>query len=1120
MARNAVPQRESTLAGRFVDVATGKAIVTHRDFALGTIAPLVFDRVWLSSSTYAGPLGHGWHHAYDVALGCRADSVAIRLSDGRVLWFRAPARGHESFDPVEHLRLSRDSYGYALRDTCGSELRFVPHRSQPACVLSSLRTLAGRELRFGYDHRARLVRITSRGDRDLELGYDRTDRVIAIQGPDVLNAGKRIVLVQYAYDARGNLRKASDALGQARRYAYERHLMTSAVDRNGCAAHFEWDGPDPRARCVHTWVDAGIRDRKLEYGARSTTVRNSFGHETTFDHDGSVVRRVADASGSVRELVYGEGGRVQREIDPLGQVLAREYDARGYLAKHRGSGGSTWSFEHEGSGRMLRAIDPLGGRWQFVHDARGQLLRCVDPLGRITRYHYRGRWLVGVTRPGDRHFRYAYDDAGNVESCTAPDETVTRYAYDAWSQVIAITAPHGQTQQRSYDVLGRLIRIRESDANPCELAYDAEGRVVRWKDRFREVKCTYQGTGQLSSRTEAGLTVCFEYDAEEQLVGIVNEDGKVFRIQRDASGQIVETTGFDGCKRRYARDALGRITRVERGAHCSEYDYDAAGRVIEVQHSDGAFEGFRHRADGALMGAWNQVSTVTYERDACGRVTREQHGDHFVVNRFDASGRRTSMECSFGPQPVFERDASGRLGRIVERSSGFEIRFEHDALGLVLERTLPGGGRCVWQRDALGRACVIRHEASVGAITREVCYEWDGIGRLRRRTDSRGGTAEYRYDARGNFAWRRGGDGSYQLRMPDRVGNLFGREDRRDREYGLAGQLLTRSGRSGEVLNRYDASGQLIERRDPGDSVWQFSWSASGVLSGVVRPDGSEVTFGYDALGRRIWKKHAGRTTRFFWDGDRLLHEWIEGERGRRESAITWLYEPDEAHPVAKLAADGAFAILTDHTGTPSQMFDRKGQQCWAAETTVAGELCVLEGTREACLLRGQGMYEDLETGLYCQYTGHTATRYYDPAAGSYLCQGALAAAPSFRAYGRSYAAGVEWATTSDDPNASTERFELERSRTPDAVDRMLVDRDSQLMPGSAYASHTWNPVLIASRDYASHASATDTPRWLVSEPESLRRCPLGGPNRKITERSHEFDPTKPAPLARPLLSR
>ncbi|MGI9331738.1 MAG: DUF6531 domain-containing protein, partial [Gammaproteobacteria bacterium] len=61
-------RKKCTSAGHPVDVATGMVFTEHVDFSLPGTIPFVFERVWYSSSTHQGPLGHGWHWRYDVAL--------------------------------------------------------------------------------------------------------------------------------------------------------------------------------------------------------------------------------------------------------------------------------------------------------------------------------------------------------------------------------------------------------------------------------------------------------------------------------------------------------------------------------------------------------------------------------------------------------------------------------------------------------------------------------------------------------------------------------------------------------------------------------------------------------------------------------------------------------------------------------------------------------------------------------------------------------------------------------------------------------------------------------------------------------------------------------------------
>src|SRR5581483_11955224 len=75
----------------------------------------------------------------------------------------------------------------------------------------------------------------------------------------------------------------------------------------------------------------------------------------------------------------------------------------------------------------------------------------------------------------------------------------------------------------------------------------------------------------------------------------------------------------------------------------------------------------------------------------------------------------------------------------------------------------------------------------------------------------------------------------------------------------------------------YDGEGNLVVKVEPDGSTWRYRWAPSGLLAAVVRPDGGVVEFGYDPLARRVSNKFGGRTTRWLWDGNVPLHEWIEG---------------------------------------------------------------------------------------------------------------------------------------------------------------------------------------------------------------------------------------------------
>jgi RHS repeat-associated protein len=180
-----------------------------------------------------------------------------------------------------------------------------------------------------------------------------------------------------------------------------------------------------------------------------------------------------------------------------------------------------------------------------------------------------------------------------------------------------------------------------------------------------------------------------------------------------------------------------------------------------------------------------------------------------------------------------------------------------------------------------------------------------------------------------------------------------------------------------------------------------------------------EIKHFFDPLGRRMSKSYNGRITKWVWDGNVILHEWVEHfedvseedeipdslqsdeisavslqaqldgrpsngppESGELPLPTTWLFDPDTFAPASKIVGDKHYSIITDHLGTPLSMFDETGVQTWGAELDIFGSVKNLHGDKCDCPFRYPGQYEDCETGLY-----YNRYRYYDAESGEYVSQ-------------------------------------------------------------------------------------------------------------------------------------
>ena len=146
------------------------------------------------------------------------------------------------------------------------------------------------------------------------------------------------------------------------------------------------------------------------------------------------------------------------------------------------------------------------------------------------------------------------------------------------------------------------------------------------------------------------------------------------------------------------------------------------------------------------------------------------------------------------------------------------------------------------------------------------------------------------------------------------------------------------------------------------------------------------MEFRYDALGRRTAKRYFGKVTRWVWDGNVPIHEWITAATDNdglpnKNNITTWIFEEETLVPTAKIQGDKSCSIVSDYLGTPIQMYDKQGNKIWDCTLDIYGKVIDFTGKSPYdCPFRFQGQYEDAETGLY-----YNRFRYYSAEIGCYL---------------------------------------------------------------------------------------------------------------------------------------
>lgn len=1029
-----------------VDIRDGSVSVAHEDFHVPGRLPLTWSRVYTSRDhDFAGHCGLGWQTPADVRLVAEDDGIlSLRGPEEFALFTELPrTEAQQVLDVVDGARLTRQGDALVVRLKSGLRYRFEEALSPegalraPSPFVTRMEDACGNRWDF-VRQRGELARIVENGvnglpGRSIEVqSRQGCIEAMALRDPATQQEHP---LVRYRH-ADGDLLAAIDALGAAYEFAYLRHRMARHTDRTGLSFHYAYDD---RWRVVHAWGDGGLHDYRFAYDEAlgRTEVSNSLGHLTVvrFDESGLPLAEI-DPHDGVTTFAYDDAGRTVAVTAPGGLRTGFVYDARGNLLAVQRPDGSSVGCDYDTEDRLCAIVDPLGHRWQLESDARGLPTRQTDPLGAVARFEHdaHGQLVRHVNARGAAT-QLHYDRHGQLEALVDPLGRVDRFTHDALGRLLGRTNALGETTRYHCDRKGRLVRIDHPDGAQILCGYDAEDRLVRHVDAARaETRLAYVGLGEIGRRIQPdGQVLQYHYDTEEQLVGVTNQRGERLVLRRDDLGRIVEEIDFWGQSRHYAYDEAGHLKQMtDPLGQRIAFACDKLGRITRKTAADPLRPG--HPQDellvydrrGQLVEMRNGAAHVKRRFDAAGRVLEEWQNGFRVASQYDAVGNRTLRESSAGHRVRMEFDACDQLASLGIDDEA-PIGIERDALGRIVREQLSASVVRHARYDA-------NHQLTAQAVLRDASplfstrYDYDRKGQLVHRHDSLHGSDQYGYDLMGRVLQHIDPEGKVTRLLHDPAGDRLRTTIEQTRMQKVAGGdddapvHWTREGSCDGMHYVFDRAGDLVRRgpaahgaTDTSDEL-ELTWDAHHRLiesrRGTVR-----TRYGYDAVGRRVFKRGATHTTWFFWDGDALLGEVRQAHdeqvapaslnpaalaqrraiRGRQQPLVAWerareyVYYPQTCIPLALVdpppdaSSPGAKRVAHFHVepnGMPSRLTDGAGEILWSATSTAWGSALASRAAAIDNPLRLQGQYFDEESGLH-----YNRNRYFDPHIGAFVSQ-------------------------------------------------------------------------------------------------------------------------------------
>ncbi len=902
-----------------VDIRDGSVVVSHQDFDIPGRLSFAWQRSYGSRRAgETGLCGAGWQTPADIRLELLDDGSVWLSGPDQAAFFPElpPAEGEAGaiLDFVDGARLLRRRGQWLVRFKSG--LKYVFGGELPAGVsaLPNPQSWPIERIEDAHDNHWRferrdghLVRIVESGIGDLqgrfievEARHGHIDRM-ALHDPAT---GLVHPLVSYRYSADGDLLAAVDALGAPRTFAYEQHRLVRHTDRVGLSFHYAFD---VQGRVVHSWGDGGLYDYHFEYDAllRETRVTDSLGHLSVvkFDENQLPLCEIDPLDG-VTLFEYDDFGRTVAVTDPEGLRTAFAYDAHGNLVCLTRADGTSIQMEYDPDDHMVSLRTPDGVDWQQAYDSQGLLVSQTDPLGATTRFEYdpQGQ-LQSQTNARDAVTRLRYDRHGLVAAVIDALGHGSRFEHDPLGNLLRQVDPLGQASRYEYDAKGRLLATVGPDGSGVRCEYDAEDQLLRYTDEAgAQTRLQYVGIGQIGKRVQAdGHSVEYRYDTEEQLVAVINQRGETYQLVRDALGRIVEEVDYWGQSQRYSYDAAGRlIATVDPLGQRIAFTTDKLGRITrktlpDVRHpGQQVQEHFVYDTQGQIVELRNPARTVKRRYDPLGQLLEELQDGFRVGYAYDEVGNRVLRETAAGNRVAFGYDLRDQTVSVVINDES-PISMERDALGRTTREQLSPHLQREFtydSRNLLTSQSVLKDAAPLF----ETRYDYDRSGNLTRRSDSTQGVDEYRYDAIGRLLQHIDPKGKVERYFNDPAGDRLRTEVKQVQARKVVGgddddlATWTREGTYQGVHYVFDRAGHLVRKGAPqGDAPDDLTliWDANHRLA-ESRRNGQSTYYGYDPLGRRVFKRNPTQTTWFFWDGDALLGE-VQQANDAEEAAPVWV---------------------------------------------------------------------------------------------------------------------------------------------------------------------------------------------------------------------------------------
>ena len=614
--------------------------------------------------------------------------------------------------------------------------------------------------------------------------------------------------LKYRFSPTGTLRYIEDPLGH--RITYNRDALGRVTSLNDAhsSLNFTYSLTTGRLATVNDPQIGRIWTYAHANNNLTTVTYPLNNYQEVYTYDGSHnMTEVRDKRGIYTLYSYNEADQVILQTNSDTTTIQFAFNNFLGTAWMRDEAGKDWNYEYIRVGLVTNIIDPENGIWHREYNPANELTEVRDPL-------------------------YPYDQQRKVS-----------YSWDIKHNMTAIHFPGGINQTYGYHQNNHTL-LSESDGNGHSTSYN--------RDALRRITSVIDARNKFTVNTYDPVTGL--------LASITNRNGNVTSYQYDANGNLnamdgpapgpADTTWF-------TYDAAGRLfSKTDSLSHTTTYTYDQLDHVTRITFQDGTHNDFTFDANGNTLTEKDPLNHGwTYTYDSRGRLaTAKDQLNHTTGYGYDGRGLLTSVTDPLNRVTTFEHDGARRRTKITEPPP------QPGGQPLVTSFAYNLAGEQISLTDAKNQTTYFTQNLATRSLQKTLqdssteLSTYDQAGNLVSFKNLANATRTYTYDENNRLLTQNcptcGVSFSY-----DDEGNLLEAVD------AIAGTYSW----------TYNGANQVLTSTQPGGSTGgsktvAYTYGTAGRRSTLVYPDGTTLTYGYDALNRPTSLIQGANTYAFAYD--------------------------------------------------------------------------------------------------------------------------------------------------------------------------------------------------------------------------------------------------------------